>query len=306
MPAPAPSPAAIAADIARRLLGPGALVSRFQAENSSVFRIDFAPGTPPHVVKIAGQTPESITREQQVIQYLGPLGFEVPVLEFTQADYPELNLPFTVMPLTRGTSAAAIYAQDSRRGAAVVERLGRFLGRISNLAPSSVPGVLTASQARERELAAWETHNRTLTESSRGRPEFVRYYRNVRDLLEAPPTWFGNRDGCHLITNGSDTFTVIDWGESGLIWPYADLARCIHNLRAVSDLRGGQWLECLLRGFGAERPLEDGWIETVETWLLYFCIREGLLFGRTQRELAGHRLLKLAQQTSNRRWMEGT
>lgn len=306
MPAPAPSPVTIAADIALRLFGPGALVSRFQAENGAVFRIDYAPGTPSHVVKLASRDPESITREQRIIRHLGPLGFEIPGLEFTQADYPELDLNFSVMPLIRGTSAAAIYAQDSRRGSAVIERLGRFLGRVANLAPSSVPGVLPAAQAQARELAAWETHNRTLQASSRARPEFIRYYRDTRDLIEGQPTWFGNRDGCHLITDGGDTFTVIDWGEAGMIWPYADLARCIHNMRAVSDLRGGQWLERLLRGFSAERPLVAGWIEIVETWLLYFCIREAILFGRTNRELAGVRLLKLAQQTSGRRWMEGT
>ena len=306
MPTPTPSPAVIAADIARRLLGPGALVSRFQAENSSVFRVDFAPGTQPHVIKIAARNPESIAREQHIVRHLAQHGFEVPIPEFTQADYPELNLDFTVMPLIRGTPSAAIYAQDSRRGAAVVERLGRFLGRVAKLAPASVPAAMPAAQAQARELAAWDAHNRSLHDSPRARPEFFLHYRQVRALIETPPTWFGNRAGCHMITDGSDTFTVIDWGDAGWIWPYADLARCIHNMRAVSDLRGGRWLECLLRGFGAERPLEDGWIETVETWLLYFCIRDAILFRNTQRELAGIRLLKLAQQTSNRRWMAGT
>ncbi len=305
MPTPTPSPAAIAADIAGRLLGPNPLVSRFQAEHSSVFRLDFAPGTPSHVLKIGIQDPEPILREQEILRHLGNLGFEVPSPEFTQADYPDLRLAFTVMPFVRGTSAAAICSQDSRRGCAIFERLGRFLGRVANLAPASVPGALSAAEAQARELASWEIHDRTLRDSSRSRPEFVRFYRNARAIIETQPTWFGNREGCHLIVDGADTFSVIDWGEAGLLWPYADLARCIHTVRAVNDLRGGHWLECLVRGFSAERILAEGWIEIVETWLLYFCVRDAILFGRTNRELAGSRMLKLAQQSSNRRWMEG-
>jgi len=306
MTAPSPLPATTAADIARRLLGSGALVSRFQAEHNSVFRIDFAPGTPSHVVKIGTRDPEAIVREQMILRHLGTLGFEVPALEYTQAAYPELQLPFTVMPLIRGTSPAAIYTQDSRKGAAAFERLGQFLGRLANLAPSSVPGTLSAEQAQARELAVWDLHHRLLRESSRLRPEFIRFFRNARTLIETTPTWFGNGEGCHLIVDGGDTFTVIDWGESGLVWPYADLARCIHNMRAVSDLRGGRWLECLLSGFSAVRPLEEGWIATAETWMLYGCVRDGVHFYRTNRELAGSRMLKLAQESSNRRWMEGT
>lgn len=302
----APSSHALATELGRRVFGQTPLVSRFQAVRSDVFRLDFERGTPAHLIKIAREDPASIVREQNVLQALLNLQFEVPPLEATQADHPGALRPFTVMPVIIGTSAAAIYTQDARRGAAVFERLGRFLGRLATVPPGSIPAGMTADEARRCELTALEEQQAALNASKWFRKDHTRCFQDARRLLEGPPEWFGHREGGQLITDGSQVFTVIDWGEAGAVWPYADLARHIHAMRAWHDLWGGQWLSRLLQGFGSVRPLADGWIEVVEAWLLYFCLRDAAALVKTDRSYSIPRLLKLMQGTADRQWLQGT
>ncbi len=307
MPDSTPSPESLAAEIGERLLGQCPLVSRFQAEHSSVFRLDFGRDKPSRVLKLQKQHPDSLLREQHVILELRALGFEVPPIEFTQADCPDLGVVFTVMPLIRGTSVAALYSQTVRGGSAAFQRLGRFLGRLAELDPHAVPSALTVQESHDLELAAWDDRFRAFSESRWGQQaDFISFYHAARALMQQPPTQFGARDGGQLITDGASTFIVIDWGEAGFSWPYAELARYVHRMKASHELRGGHWLGFLLRGFAEHQPLPEGWIETTETWLLYHCLNEGILLTRTGRRHGGERLLKLARNMVDRRWMEGT
>lgn len=301
-----PSPAALAASLGQRLFGQAPLASRFQAVNSDVFRLDFGRQDTPHVLKLAKANPAAVLREQQVLRSLQARGFEVPAVEFTQLDCPDVTRPFTVLPLVRGTSAAAIYSQDARRGTVVFERLGRFIARLGTLQAAEVPGALPVPEAQALEQAACAQVTALYEERSWRSKTFDAWLQAIQQHLTTPPTVFGYRDGGHLITDGADTFSVIDWGEAGAVWPYSDLARCIHGVRATNDVRGGQWLAALLRGFGEVRPLESGWIETVETWLCYLCMREATQLKARGQEYSISRVLTLARQTPNRQWMEGT
>lgn len=303
--APERTPYALAVEIGRTIGGETPLVSRFQAERGHVFRLDFAKGTAARVIKIAKDNADSIRREQRLLRELGALGFEVPPVELTQDDFPDSPVAFTVIPLIRGTSVAAIYTQDTQRGIALFERYGAFLGRLAALNPASVSAALEREPARALELATWDAHYAVFTNSGWRRDDFDRYHQEARDLLVSQtPDWFGVREGGHLITDGAGTYSVVDWGEAGYCWPYADLARCIHTMQTVHELHGGQWMECLLRGFKQFRPLGLDWDATVETWLLYLAVREALVLTRSGRTQAGVRLLKKSREMAHRRWMD--
>ena len=301
-----PTAPALATAIGQRLFGRPPLASRFQAVRSDVFRLDFGRQDTPHVIKLAKGDPAGVLREQRVLRHLHALGLEVPAIEFTQDDAPEFGSAFTVFPLIRGTSAAAIYSQDSRRGIAAFERLGRFLARLATLAPASVPGAMPPAEAQALESAEWDRHYAIYADRTWKKKIFDAWFEAMRQCLAVPPPAFGFRDGGHLITDGSGTFCVIDWGEAGAVWPYADLARCIHGVRSGNDVRGGQWLAALLRGYAEIQPLADGWIDTVEVWLCYLCLRELALLKQRGQEYSMSRVLTLARQTPNRLWMEGT
>jgi Ser/Thr protein kinase RdoA (MazF antagonist) len=302
----APTSHALATELGCRLFGKPPLVSRFQAVHSHVFRLDFDRDSPAHVIKIAPDDPAPIVREQQLLRALNRLEFEVPPLEFTQDDCPDAHRPFTVLPVIAGTSAAAIYTQDARRGSATFERLGRFLGRLAALPPATVPGGMPAEEARVHELTLLDEHYAVFSASKWFRKELTTHFQNARLLMDEAPAWFGHRDGGQLITDGHQVFTVVDWGEAGAVWPYADLARHIHAMRTGHDLWGGQWLACLLRGFAEVQPLADGWIETVETWLLYFCLRDAAEMVKTERCHAIPRFIRLVDATRKRQWLQGT
>jgi Ser/Thr protein kinase RdoA (MazF antagonist) len=306
MTAAAPTSHALATDIGSRLFGQMPLVSRFQAIHSDVYRLDFDRGSPAHLIKIARDKPEAILREQEVLRALQRLEFEVPVLEFTQADYPDAARPFTILPMISGMSAAAIYTQDARRGSAIFERLGRFIGRLAALPANATSLGMPAGEARTYELEQMDKQQAALSASKWFTKEFTAHFQNARRLLDGPPLWFGHRDGGQLITDGNHVFVVVDWGEAGAVWPYADLARHIHAMRAGHDLWGGQWLSCLLSGFGSIRPLEDGWIEIVETWLLYFCMRDAATLVNSDTRYYIPKLLRLASSTRDRQWLQGT
>lgn len=302
----APTTFALATELGSRLFGHPPLVSRFQASHSDVFRLDFDRGTPAHLIKIAQDDPGPVLREQQVVRDLQRLEFEVPALEFTQADCPDVTRPFTILPMISGMSAAAIYSQDARRGADVFERLGRFLGRLAAVTPESIPAGMSPDEARARELAVLDARYAVFSASKWFKKDLAIHFDKARHLMETPPSWFGHRDGGRLVTDGKHLFTVIEWGEAGAVWPYTDLARQIHAMRALHDLWGGKWLECLLRGFGATRPLEDGWIEIVEAWLVYYCLRDAAALIKSGGYSSISKLVTLARSTVDRQWLQGT
>lgn len=301
-----PTPHACASELGHRLFGQTPLVSRFQSAHTDMFRLDFARGTPAHLIKLVRSDPAPILREQQVLRELHRREFEVPPIEFTQADCPEISYPFTVLPMIGGMSAAAIYTQDSRRGVAIFEQLGQFLGRLAALPLEAVPGGMSDTEARACELNSLDALHTVFSASKWFRKEHQAHFQNARRLLEGPPTWFGHREGGQLITDGNHVFVVIDWGESGAVWPYADLARHIYATRTRHELWGGQWLASLLRGFGAHRPLENGWIEIVEAWLLYYCLRDAAASVKTERSYSIPRLLGYIGNTLDHQWLQGT
>lgn len=235
---------------------------------AQVYRLNFKGEIYDRILKLIKADPlnrsmaDIVLREQTILQSLQVHGFEVPEVEFTQADGQFDGWVFTLMPSTQSRPLDDIYADNPDLARFVFARQGQYIARLSRTLASSILGTLSNEEALKRENKQWEWAFRELqafrptTAQSLG-TEMMQ----AKILLNQPVSRLVNRDGPQILTDGISTFCAIDWDAAGPGHPLRDLGIVIaqHFVHRKKELQKAPWRDWLMSGFlqGKEMTKED-------------------------------------------------
>lgn len=222
------------------------------------------------VVKVERPDLWVVRREAVAFPALRRMGFdEFPVVEMTRdgladgADCPA----FMVMQFTEHRPWDEIWADDPDQARWVTQRIGLFLRRLSAVEPSSVPGAALTNGPAE-----WfrEWFAPLLTGADRAVGGLVE---RCLDHMAGTPTGFGGWQFAQALTDGTSTFTAIDWGNLGRAWPMADLAGAVFGLARFGDEAVEPLRDVLVHAYTEGSGLGDEehsfWLWTATWWLLF-------------------------------------
>lgn len=261
----------VIADIARRLFGAVPQVSPLWSNWGRVFLLSFDGVQPDRIFKGIGRdSGEEMLREQRVMRQLHAMGLAVPQIERTQDDDPSAGIgPFSILPRVATTDLGQFLAQRGHAAAPMVERAGRFIGRLMTLAPDAVEAAL---DARSRDNADWHDRLRDVTEHGLLTPQTQAVFDGVRERLDAGPDCFVHRDYHfgQVITDGS-AFCVIDWNDAGPGYRFFDVGLCRAFSRYFLKL-SSEALAPFLPGVHEVFPLDRDARRQITLWEQYILL----------------------------------
>jgi hypothetical protein len=253
----------LAVKVAASLYGMTPVAYPFNSARSHALRLDFGDRLENKVIKIAAtDKAEDVLREQQILPALRARGFEVPIIEFTQADG-DSSVPFTVMPFVQGGRIYDVSCMAADVAQAAYEHLGHFVGRLSVLDAQTIPGGRTRTEVRAQVERRWVEGDKRLRLHHRFTPRLAFILDRGRELGQET-NGFVHWDGLQIITNGISSFTVIDWGAAGAGHRLVDLGVFLmaHGFWVFGQQRKGlpvypEWRASVLRGFLGGRILTE-------------------------------------------------
>jgi aminoglycoside phosphotransferase (APT) family kinase protein len=251
----------LAVKIAASLYGAIPRTHLYRSARSHVFRLDFSDGRESKVLKIARiGCEEDVLREQQILPALCLRGFEVPDIEYTQ-EAADFGVPFTIMSFVVGGGMEHVGGMAPAIARAAYEHLGHFMARLSVLDAQTIPGAQTDAR-----IYKYIEYNRTeyrevLRLHPRCTPRLVELFERGFDL-QLEMTGFAHWDGLQVVTDGVNTFAVIDWGIAGVGNRLFDLSMFLmwHGF-TVPQMKGlplyPEWRAAVLHGYSGGRPLTE-------------------------------------------------
>lgn len=269
--------------IGRRLNSAHAVAEWIPSDEADVYRLSFDKGISAKIVKIERSDRWVVRREQVVFPALRAQRLtEFPEVEFTQNDLDVDGMPFMVMPETVWRPWNEIWEESDVLAVWIVERMGDFLRRLRSIDWREIPGAVSPALKSQSVgnwfkdwLAPLHTHA-----SMRGSLEAA--MAEILAMLAQEPEGFGGWQGGQVLTDGSRTFTAIDWGNIGAHWPLEDLAGAIAGLNNFSSEAPARLVPVLVSAYTGGLGLTSEEATELRLWQVLWrflsaagCLREG-------------------------------
>ncbi len=260
-------------------------VTRIASNNNYVFRLNLGNNLKSKVIKIGRtQSNEGLQREQQVMVALYNRGFDVPSIEFSQEDA-SFGIPFTIMPFIEGLSIYEVSTLEPSAIGTAYELLGAFMNRLSRIDAMSIPGVALIDDVRRDAEIAWTESHAELLKHRRCTSRLVEIYEHSRDLWGDPERFWclTHGDSLQLLTDGKDTFSVIDWEAASVGHPLGESGYFLmsHGFWIYLQKQKGlsvypEWHSRLLKGFLGATGMTTGQLAAMHILGTSSCIDEAL------------------------------
>ena len=285
--------------IATSLYGLRPRVHRCRSESNYVCRLEFGAALPDKIIKLAGGAPAQVLREQRILRALADEGLRVPAVAFTQDDCDVTDLPFLVMPQIPGASLIHGCRSNAPWVKHAIEQAARFLVQLGSL-PCDLGGrkQVRVTEGKQLLLYARRCARRFLTRCAslrrRGQRdprvrEWVRAFsahldtdecRSLEQLLddvgelssrEKRDFAHGSFSGNHILCDGGEISSVIDWEFAGPGFTFCDLGYFLAHLRKGGGGRP-EFSRWFIDAYERERSLcEEDWAE-IQVWEAYALI----------------------------------
>jgi aminoglycoside phosphotransferase (APT) family kinase protein len=277
---PAEEIAQQAVEIAASLYGVVPRTKLLRSGRSHVFRLDFSDGRESKLLKIARISCEGdVLREQQILPALYLRGFEVPRIEYTQENA-DFGVPFTIMDFVEGVGLEGIGGMAPPVARAAYEHIGHFMARLSVLDAQTIPGAQPPTVIYEFLECNRTEYREVLRLHPRCTPRMTELFERGYDL-QHETTGFAHWDGMQVITDGLQTFTVIDWGIAGVGNRLFDLSMFLmwHGFSVAQMHRRPlypEWRAAVLHGYSGGRSMTRAMRTRLHLLGMSFSLRQAM------------------------------
>jgi aminoglycoside phosphotransferase (APT) family kinase protein len=216
---------------------------------------------------------EGLRREQVVLPSLHSLGLDVPSLEATQNDLPEIPFAFSIMPRDAVHSLADAWWSDRAEYRPLFEEAGRWLARLHQTDPSRVTGILPEAEARRHCIAEREKIRTDVAEARLRSDATDELFAAFTEIQDRPRTALihGDYNASQVMVDGGRISYVVDWDDAQYGRRMRDLGLCRAYAkfydRALDEAR------LLSEAYEQVRPLEGDERRESLHWELYTLLR---------------------------------
>jgi hypothetical protein len=245
-------------------------IERIPSDDADVFRLTFASGRRPRILKLAIPGVAAVWRELGAFPAMRRLGVpEVLEFEHTSDDLPDAGVEFHVTveltdPERAGQAMAEMCANDPGRALDVAEWLGDCSGRIESLDWRRVPRASSPETSVAMAADWWQPQYDRLA----ARSDCPGWAKTVLDRLSREssrrPDAFGGWAG-ELLQAPDRSFVLIDWPSLGAAPRGSFAAAGLETLQRFRAADPGPLVQRFLAGW---RPggLDHGAIEELRLW----------------------------------------
>lgn len=211
--------------ISAQLFGEQVHCEWIASDEADIFRLETSTTGSARIVKIERAGGWVVQREQAALRALRPMGLpELPEIELTQQELKVEDTFFSVMPATPWRPFNEIWNSGVSHAIWVMHRAGDFLRRLRSIDWRNVPGALSPTQKAYEYFSYFEPVFRPLKNHRLLPPDLAEALDSILSMFRAEPSGFGGWQGGQILTDGTRSFTAIDWPHVGAHWPLNDLS----------------------------------------------------------------------------------
>ena len=255
----------VAQRIGQRLYSQTPTVERCRSYESYVAILSFGGDVEDRVIKLGRNNEWTLAAETCLYPLMKGAGLSVPEIEFTDSDYPDSELPFTIMRKFSDQTLDELCAEDSQAALRACEAAGGFINELNDRFHTRFRQGVAEGELHKGRIAEGEGQDFAPIREYDG--HFAERVELYFERLRRPTQWqlvHGDFTTYNILADQSGEICVIDCGYLHLSSPFEDLYKLLasHDGWSIGTGRPDQ-REALIRGFGGLGP--DG-IEELRFW----------------------------------------
>jgi hypothetical protein len=299
--------------IAKALYKTTPLVRSYSAVNSGVWGLHFGDNKTERVIKLGVRNSASLVREQQVMKNLKGLGMETAEIEFTQEDFPDVWVPFTIMPKVSNGSLRGACLKDLPFALNCCRKSGEFIGRLSQIPISALnttpsfyllpENVKDGSVSEPVDLKRW---NEIVADLAKWQ---IPITPRIQEVLTAARRIIKRGDYQNIahrdfiprqVLVAPGKFAIIDWEFAAPGRSLRDMGDFLGGIRRVLQNKEnkGKYATAFMNGYSSVCHLAPEDLQEITLWESYSSIRVAVEHLRAKNLEQAEKILGFAEQKS--------